>query len=79
MSDHIKFIGVTKDARTAGPGKRLELFTKGCIRGVVSPCEGCFNKSTWTFEGKFRKLTVEELTRILYQDAWNKQVTSCGG
>ena len=79
MVDFMRFIGVTKNALTAGPGKRLELFTKGCIRGVVSPCEGCFNQTTWTFEGKYRKLTINEIIEIIDRDAWNRQVTFCGG
>ncbi len=75
----LRFIGVSKDTTTAGPGKRLEFFTKGCIRGVVSPCDGCFNQSTWTFEGKYRGLTEEEVIEICLNDAWNRQVTFCGG
>ncbi|MED3627937.1 4Fe-4S cluster-binding domain-containing protein [Bacillus subtilis] len=79
MTDFIRFIGVNKDTTTAGPGKRLEFFTKGCIRGVVSPCFGCFNESTWTFEGLSRTLTVDEVVQICDRDAWNRQVTFCGG
>lgn len=79
MKDIIRFMGVNKDTRTAGPGKRLELFTKGCIRGVISPCEGCFNQLTWTFEGKFRPMNVDEVVDICLNDAWNRQVTFCGG
>lgn len=79
MSDVLRFIGITKDARTAGPGKRLELFTKGCIRGVVSPCEGCFNQITWSFEGEYKEFTVDELIELINRDAWNRQVTFCGG
>jgi organic radical activating enzyme len=79
MTDTLRFMGVNKDTTTAGPGKRLEFFTKGCIRGVVSPCEGCFNELTWTFEGKFRPLTVDEVFEICDRDAWNRQVTFCGG
>lgn len=79
MTDFIRFIGVNKDTTTAGPGKRLEFFTKGCIRGVVSPCFGCFNESTWTFEGLSRNLTVDEVVQICGRDAWNRQVTFCGG
>lgn len=79
MSNTLRFMGVNKDTTTAGPGKRLEFFTKGCIRGVLSPCFGCFNKETWTFEGKFRGLTVQEVVDISNRDAWNRQVTFCGG
>jgi organic radical activating enzyme len=79
MYDILRFIGVTKDATTAGPGKRLELFTKGCIRGVLSPCKGCFNESTWTFEGSYREMTVDECVEMIDRDAWNRQVTFCGG
>lgn len=75
----LDLIGVTKDAKTAGPGKRFELFTKGCIRGVVSPCKGCFNEETWTFEGDRRTFKINELTDIIERDAWNRQVTFCGG
>ncbi|OXB94862.1 4Fe-4S cluster-binding domain-containing protein [Parageobacillus galactosidasius] len=79
MYDILRFIGVTKDATTAGPGKRLELFTKGCIRGVISPCEGCFNETTWAFEGPYREMTVDECVEMIDRDAWNRQVTFCGG
>ncbi|GIN55039.1 MULTISPECIES: 4Fe-4S cluster-binding domain-containing protein [Bacillus subtilis group] len=79
MTNLIRFMGVNKDTTTAGPGKRLEFFTKGCIRGVVSPCFGCFNESTWTFEGLSRNLTIEEVVEICDRDAWNRQVTFCGG
>lgn len=79
MNNRLRFIGVTKDATTAGPGKRLELFTKGCIRGVINPCQGCFNESTWTFEGQFIDKTIEETVEMIERDAWNRQVTFCGG
>lgn len=79
MRDIIRFIGVNKDSRTAGPGKRLEFFTKGCIRGVISPCKGCFNQSTWTFEGALREMTIDDVVDICVRDAWNRQVTFCGG
>ncbi len=75
----MRFIGITKDATTAGPGKRLELFLKGCIRGIVNPCEGCFNPSTWEFGGSKREMHVDEVVDIILQDAWNNQVTFCGG
>lgn len=79
MTDMLRFMGVNKDTTTAGPGKRLEFFTKGCIRGVIAPCQGCFNELTWTFEGQYRGLTVEEVVQICTDDAWNRQVTFCGG
>ena len=79
MNNTMRFIGVTKDATTAGPGKRLELFTKGCIRGVINPCKGCFNESTWTFEGQSLDKTVDEVVEMIDRDAWNRQVTFCGG
>jgi organic radical activating enzyme len=79
MSNILRFMGVNKDTTTAGPGKRLEFFTKGCIRGVIAPCQGCFNEATWTFEGQFRGLTVDEVVDICDRDAWNRQVTFCGG
>lgn len=79
MRDIIRFIGINKDSLTAGPGKRLEFFTKGCIRGVVNPCQGCFNRLTWTFEGKYRPMTTDEVVQICLDDAWNRQVTFCGG
>jgi organic radical activating enzyme len=75
----MRFIGVTKDATTAGPGKRLELFLKGCIRGVISPCEGCFNPTTWEFGGSFYPMTTDEVVAMIDRDAWNRQVTFCGG
>lgn len=79
MSDVLRFIGVNKDTTTAGPGKRLEFFTKGCIRGVISPCVGCFNEATWTFEGNYREFSVDEVVQICKDTAWNRQVTFCGG
>lgn len=75
----LDLIGVTKDATTAGPGKRFELFTKGCIRGVINPCKGCFNEETWSFEGPKRTFEINELSDIIERDAWNRQVTFCGG
>jgi organic radical activating enzyme len=77
--DQLRFIGVTKDAVTAGPGKRLELFLKGCIRGIVNPCEGCFNPTTWEFGGLRRDMYVQEVVDLIVRDAWNYQVTFCGG
>jgi organic radical activating enzyme len=79
MNDILRFVGVNKDTRTAGPGRRLEFFTKGCIRGVISPCFGCFNEKTWTFEGLYREATIDEIVEISLRDAWNRQVTFCGG
>lgn len=79
MIQKLRFIGVTKDAQTAGPGKRLELFTKGCIRGVLNPCEGCFNESSWTFEGEYKDMSVSGAVSMIERDAWNRQVTFCGG
>jgi 4Fe-4S single cluster domain/Radical SAM superfamily len=79
LPNFLRFIGVTKDARTAGPGRRLELFTKGCIRGVINPCQGCFNEETWTFEGQYREMRIEEVVKMIDRDAWNRQVTFCGG
>jgi organic radical activating enzyme len=75
----MRFIGVTKDATTAGPGKRLELFLKGCIRGIVNPCSGCFNPTTWEFGGLRREMYVDEVVDMICRDAWNRQVTFCGG
>jgi organic radical activating enzyme len=79
MKELLRFMGVNKDTRTAGPGRRLEFFTKGCIRGVINPCFGCFNESTWTFDGLSRETTVDELVEVCLRDAWNRQVTFCGG
>lgn len=75
----LRFIGVNRDTTTAGPGKRLEFFTKGCIRGVISPCKGCFNEQTWMFQGPSREMTVDEVVDICVETAWNRQVTFCGG
>lgn len=77
--EQMRFIGVTKDATTAGPGKRLELFLKGCIRGIVNPCEGCFNPTTWEFGGMRRDMHIEDVTDMIARDAWNNQITFCGG
>lgn len=77
--DRMRFIGITKDALTAGPGKRMELFLKGCIRGVINPCPGCFNPSTWEFGGDMKEMTVDEVVSLIHRDAWNRQVTFCGG
>lgn len=75
----LDLIGLTKDAKTAGPGRRLEVFTKGCIRGMVNPCKGCFNEETWTFEGPKRSFDKNELASMIERDAWNRLVTFCGG
>lgn len=79
MTHALRFMGVNRDTETAGPGKRLEFFTKGCIRGVIAPCQGCFNESTWTFAGQFREMEVKEIVDICAETAWNRQVTFCGG
>lgn len=76
---HLEFLGLMRDAETAGPGVRLEYFTKGCIRGVINPCEGCFNESSWTFGGAKKTMTVEEVVNHALECAWNRQVTFCGG
>jgi organic radical activating enzyme len=75
----MRFVGVTKDATTAGPGKRLELFLKGCIRGIVNPCEDCFNPSSWEFGGLKKEMDIYEVVNMIDRDAWNRQVTFCGG
>lgn len=79
MTHKLRFMGVNRDTETAGPGKRLEFFTKGCIRGVIAPCQGCFNESTWTFAGQYRGMDIEEVVEICRDTAWNRQVTFCGG
>lgn len=79
MRSNMRFIGVTKDATTAGPGLRLELFLKGCIRGIVNPCQGCFNPTTWEFGGDRKEMSVDEVVSLIKCDAWNRQVTFCGG
>lgn len=79
MTHKLRFMGVNRDTETAGPGKRLEFFTKGCIRGVIAPCQGCFNESTWTFAGQYREMDIEEVVEICRDTAWNRQVTFCGG
>ncbi len=76
---NINLIGLNRNTRTAGPGTRLEYFTKGCIRGVVNPCAGCFNQETWTFEGDKRGMTTEELAEHALSFAYNGLITFCGG
>lgn len=76
---HLEFLGLMRDAETAGPGVRLEYFTKGCIRGVINPCEGCFNEASWTFGGIRKTMTVEEVVDHALECAWNRQITFCGG
>jgi organic radical activating enzyme len=78
MTHKVRFMGINRDTETAGPGKRLEFFTKGCIRGVISPCQGCFNESTWTFAGQYREMSVEEIVEVALT-SWNRQITFCGG
>ena len=63
----------------SGPGVRLEYFTKGCHRGITSPCEGCFNEDTWSFDGLFKAFTVDELVDNILFKATTKNVTFCGG
>lgn len=75
----LEFLGLTRDAETAGPGIRLEYFTKGCIRGVVNPCQGCFNESSWTFGGIKKEMSVENVVDHALECAWNRLVTFCGG
>lgn len=75
----LEFLGLTRDAETAGPGIRLEYFTKGCIRGVVNPCQGCFNESSWTFGGIKKEMSVDEVVDHALECAWNRLVTFCGG
>lgn len=75
----LEFLGLTRDAETAGPGIRLEYFTKGCIRGVVSPCQGCFNESSWTFGGIKKEMTIDDVVNHALECAWNRLVTFCGG
>jgi hypothetical protein len=79
MTHQLRFMGINRDTETAGPGKRLEFFTKGCIRGVISPCFGCFNESTWTFAGDYREMNTQEIIDICKETSWNRQVTFCGG
>lgn len=75
----LRFRGLNENTRTAGPGVRLEYFTKGCHRGITSPCEGCFNEDTWSFDGLFKAFTVDELVDNILFKATTKNVTFCGG
>lgn len=75
----LRFRGLNEETRTAGPGIRLEYFTKGCHRGITSPCEGCFNEDTWSFDGLFKAFTVDELVDNILFKATTKNVTFCGG
>lgn len=75
----IELIGMNQNTRTAGPGTRLEYFTKGCIRGVVNPCQGCFNADTWSFGGQKRETTAHELIKHAVDNAHNGLITFCGG
>lgn len=76
---NINLIGLNRNTRTAGPGTRLEYFTKGCIRGVLNPCAGCFNEETWTFSGDKRTMTTTELAEHAITYAYNGLITFCGG
>lgn len=76
---NLKLLGINRNTLTAGPGMRLELFLKGCIRGIKNPCSGCFNESSWSFDGPVREMDVHQVADFLIKDAWNKQVTICGG
>lgn len=77
--DQLKLLGINRNTLTAGPGMRLEIFLKGCIRGIKSPCSGCFNESSWAFDGPVREMDVHQVADLLIKDAWNKQITICGG
>lgn len=76
---NIDLMGLNRDTKTAGPGTRLEYFTKGCIRGVINPCFGCFNESTWTFEGAKKQMETDDLVKHALEFSWNRLVTFCGG
>lgn len=76
----LNLLGVNKDSLTAGPGgERFEIFLKGCIRGLVNPCPGCFNESSWTFAGESRETSAEELRSVLLEEAPHRRFTVCGG
>lgn len=76
----LELLGINSNSRTAGPGgERYEIFTKGCIRGMTNPCAGCFNESSWTFDGESRPTLVDELYDVLVEQAPHKRFTICGG
>lgn len=76
----LNLLGVNKNSLTAGPGgERFEIFLKGCIRGLINPCPGCFNESSWTFAGESREISAEELHSILLNEAHHRRFTVCGG
>lgn len=76
----LNLLGVNKRSLTAGPGgERFEIFLKGCVRGLVNPCPGCFNESSWTFAGESREISEHELRSILLDEAHHRRFTICGG
>lgn len=76
----LNLLGVNKRSLTAGPGgERFEIFLKGCVRGLVNPCPGCFNESSWTFAGESREISEHELRSILLNEATHRRFTICGG
>lgn len=76
----LNLLGVNKRSLTAGPGgERFEIFLKGCVRGLVNPCPGCFNESSWTFAGESREISEHELRSILLKEADHRRFTICGG
>lgn len=79
MKDVLRFRGLNEETRTAGPGVRLEYFTKGCHRGITSPCPGCFNEDTWSFDGPFKEFTVDELVENILFKSTTNNITFCGG
>ena len=51
------------------------------LQGCEHKCEGCFNKSTWSFEDgkKFTKKTIETVLYYLVKDDIHKNLSILGG
>lgn len=58
-------------------GISVSLWMQGCEH----KCEGCFNKSTWSFEDgkKFTKKTIETVLYYLAKDDIHKNLSILGG
>ena len=73
----MKYAGLIKNDFTAAPGVAVSVFVQGCPHH----CPGCFNKSTWDFEGgkEFTYDVIKEIIQALTANGIERSFCVLGG
>ena len=73
----MKYAGLIKNDFTAAPGVAVSFFVQGCPHH----CPGCFNKSTWDFEGgkEFTYDVIKEIIQALTANGIERSFCVLGG